>query len=357
MPEAVARNVRFAHPDVVPLDDDSPARRAFAGAGSYLRRAFADEPAGNASGAVLTAVALANGEEGRTTAVRGEGHVAMASVNQEQSDIARLVAASTTGESVGRLWTSSDLRSAIRGQNLDIAYQPVLNLRTGRVVALEAFARWTTPNGSAISPDVFIPMAEESGLIGELGAQILKKATRAAARWQSIAPTGVRVNVSAPEVQAPTFYDDVMRTLAHADLDPRLLGLEMNEPALFNEGTESATTLARLRAAGITLLLDDFGAGYSSLGSAQMIPVIDVLKVDRSLLSGDEGDQQALRNIVDLARARNVEISAEGVENATQHSLVVESGCNYAQGYFFARPILGALVPKMLGSWAPFLPA
>ena len=341
----------------MPLDDDSPARRALAGAGSYLRRAFADEPAGNASGAVLTAVALANGEEGRTTAVRGEGHVVMASVNQEQSDIARLVAASTTGESVGRLWTSSDLRSAIRGQNLDIAYQPVLNLRTGRVVALEAFARWTMPNGSAVSPDVFIPMAEESGLIGELGAQILRKATRAAARWQAIAPTGVRVNVSAPEVQAPTFYDDVMRTLAHADLDPRLLGLEMNEPALFNEGTESATTLARLRAAGITLLLDDFGAGYSSLGSAQMIPVIDVLKVDRSLLSGDEADQQALRNIVDLARARNVEISAEGVENATQHSLVVGSGCNYAQGYFFARPILGALVPKMLGSWAPFLPA
>jgi EAL domain-containing protein (putative c-di-GMP-specific phosphodiesterase class I) len=282
----------------------------------------------------------------------------MSSVNQEQSDIARLVAASTSGHTTGgRLWTSGDLRSAIRGQNLDIAYQPVLNLRTGRVVALEAFARWTTPTGSTVSPDVFIPMAEESGLIGELGAQVLRKATRAAARWQSITPTGVRVNVSAHEVEAPSFYDDVMRTLAHADLDPRLLGLEMDEPALFNEGTASATTLARLRAAGITLLLDDFGAGYSSLGSAQMIPVIDVLKVDRTLLSGEEEDQRALQNIVDLARARNVEVSAEGVENATQHSLVVQSGCSYAQGYFFARPILGALVPKMLGSWAPFLPA
>jgi EAL domain-containing protein (putative c-di-GMP-specific phosphodiesterase class I) len=341
----------------VPLDDDTTARRSAPDARSYLRRAFRDEPAGNASALVSAGVALAPGGEARATAPREEGHVAMSSVNQEQSDIARLVAASTTGESVGRLWTSNDLRSAIRGQNLDIAYQPVLNLRTGRIVALEAFARWTTPTGSAISPDVFIPMAEESGLIGELGAQILRKATRAAARWQSIAPTGVRVNVSAPEVQAASFYDDVMRTLAHADLDPRLLGLEMNEPALFNEGTESATTLARLRAAGITLLLDDFGAGYSSLGSTQMIPVIDVLKVDRSLLSGDEDDQRTLETIVDLARARNVEISAEGVENATQHSLVVGSGCNYAQGYFFARPILGALVPKMLGSWAPFLPA
>ena len=101
----------------------------------------------------------------------------MASVN-EQSDIARLVAASTTGESVGRLWTAGDLRSAIRGQSLDIAYQPVISLRSGKIVALEAFARWTTVRLDGL-PDVFIPMAEESGMIGELGAQILRRATRA----------------------------------------------------------------------------------------------------------------------------------------------------------------------------------
>ena len=279
----------------------------------------------------------------------------MASVN-EQSDIARLVAASTTGESVGRLWTAGDLRSAIRGQSLDIAYQPVISLRSGKIVALEAFARWTTPSGSTVSPDVFIPMAEESGMIGELGAQILRRATRAAARWQSIAPTGVRVNVSAREVEAPGFYDEVMRTLGHADLDPRLLGLEMSEPRLFDEGTDSAHTLTRLRAAGITLLLDDFGAGYSSLGSEQTIPVIDVLKVDRSVVSGDSSER-SVQDVVDLARARNVEVSAEGIENAAQHLRVVDHGCDYAQGYFFARPIAGSLVPKMLGSWAPFLPA
>ena len=337
-------------------DTDNDPRRVLPDARSYLRRAFQDGAARNAHSPVLAGVALTTGG-GVSTGHRGEGHIAMSSVNQEQSDIARLVAASTTGESVGRLWTSHDLRSAIRGQNLDIAYQPVLSLRTGRIVALEAFARWTTPSGSAISPDVFIPMAEESGLIGELGQQILRKATKAAARWQSIAPTAVRVNVSAHEVQAPGFYDAVMRTLAHADLDPRLLGLEMDAPELFSEGTVSATTLARLRAAGVTLLLDDFGAGYSSLGSAEMIPVIDVLKVDRSLLSGEEADQRALQNVVALARSRSIEVSAEGVENAPQHSLVVGSGCTYAQGYFFARPILGALVPKMLGSWAPFLPA
>ena len=157
-------------------------------------------------------------------------------------------------------------------------------------------------------------------------------------------------------MEAPGFYDEVMRTLSHADLDPRLLGLEMDEPGLFADGSRSADNLSRLRAAGVTLLLDDFGAGYSSLGSEQLIPVIDVLKVERAVLAGDAPDE-VLQTVVDLARARNVEVSAEGIENAAQHNLVVHHGCDYAQGYFFARPIAGSLVSKMLGSWAPFLPA
>lgn len=279
----------------------------------------------------------------------------MASVN-EQSDVARLVAASTRGDAIGRLWSAGDLRSAIRGQNLDIAYQPVINLRTGRIVALEAFARWTTASGAAVSPDVFIPMAEESGMIGELGAQILRKATRAAARWQAIAPTALRVNVSAREVDAPGFYTDVMRTLTHADLDPRLLGLEMDEPQLFGAGSRSADNLSRLRAAGVTLLLDDVGAGYSSLGSDGLVPGVDVVKIDRATLSAPDGDD-LIRAAVALARSHGAEVSAEGIEDARQHLMVADHGCDYAQGYFFARPIAGSLVSKMLGSWAPFLPA
>lgn len=279
----------------------------------------------------------------------------MASVN-EHSDVARLVAASTRGDAVGRLWSANDLRSAIRGQNLDIAYQPVISVRTGRIVALEAFARWTTASGATVSPDVFIPMAEESGMIGELGAQILRKAARAAARWQAIAPTALRVNVSAREVDAPGFYDDVMRTLGHADLDPRLLGLELDDPALFADGSRSADSLSRLRAAGVSLLLDDVGAGYRSLGSEQLAPVVDVLKIDRATLSAPDA-ADLVRAAVALARSRDVEVSAEGIEDAQQHLMVVDQGCDYAQGYFFARPIAGSLVTKMLASWAPFLPA
>ena len=371
----IAQNVRLAHSErVTPDTHGSPVPTPGALAqptglpagltppgpsqGSGLRGAVraalgtvGDRTGRNANNSPDAGVAWAVGD-----ARTGRADIAMHSANQEHTDIARLVAESTFGD-VARLKTAGELRSAVRGKGLDIAYQPIVSLATGRIVALEAFARWTTPSGSAVSPDVFIPMAEETGLIGELGAQILRKATRAAVTWQRIAPVGVRVNVSAHEVESPTFYDDVMRALAHVDLDPRLLGIEINEPLLFAEGTASATSLMRLRAAGISLLLDDFGAGYSSLGSSQLIPVIDVLKIDRTFLAEDHQQQEDLRSVVDLAKARNVEVSAEGVENANQHSLVVELGCDYAQGYYFARPIAGPMVPKMLESWAPFLPA
>lgn len=372
----IAWNVRLAHPEGVTFEtfgssspaagSGTPAPEAQTGLhdpgashGAGLRGAVraalgtvTDRTGRNANNSPNAGVAWAVGEHAGT----GEAEVAMHSSHQEQTDIARLVAESTFGD-VARLKTAGELRSAVRGKGLDIAYQPIVSMATGRIVALEAFARWTTPSGSAVSPDVFIPMAEETGLIGELGAQILRKATRAAVTWQRIAPVGVRVNVSTHEVESPSFYDDVMRALAHVDLDPRLLGIEINEPRLFAEDTLSATSLMRLRAAGISLLLDDFGAGYSSLGSSQLIPVIDVLKVDRSFLNAGEGHEEELRRVVDLAKARNVEVSAEGVENANQHNLVVELGCDYAQGYYFARPIAGPMVPKMLESWAPFMPA
>ena len=209
------------------------------------------------------------------------------------------------GEVVGRLNTAGELRSALRGKGLDIAYQPIISLATGRIAALEALARWTTPSGTAVSPDVFIPVAEETGLIGELGSQILKKAARDAATWQSIAPTGVRVNVSA----------------------------------------------------GISLMLDDFGTGYSSLSYLQRFPVVDMLKIDRSFLTDEEKGEAVVQAVIGLGRAFDMKVCAEGVENAAQHSRVVKLGCDFAQGYYFARPIAGEMVPKMLETWAPFLPA
>ena len=301
-------------------------------------------------------VAVTASGAGSTTGILGEADIAMYRAKRDRPGTYRIFDEAMRGEVVGRLNTAGELRSALRGKGLDIAYQPIISLATGRIAALEALARWTTPSGTAVSPDVFIPVAEETGLIGELGSQILKKAARDAATWQSIAPTGVRVNVSAHEIRSRTFYDDVMRTLEFTGLNPALLGLEITESVLVEEGN-AEEVLTRIRNAGISLMLDDFGTGYSSLSYLQRFPVVDMLKIDRSFLTDEEKGEAVVQAVIGLGRAFDMKVCAEGVENAAQHSRVTQLGCDFAQGYYFARPIAGEMVPKMLETWAPFLPA
>jgi diguanylate cyclase (GGDEF)-like protein/PAS domain S-box-containing protein len=302
-------------------------------------------------------VAVAAGGAGSTTGILGEADIAMYRAKRDRPGTYRIFDEAMRGEVVGRLNTAGELRSTLRGKGLDIAYQPIISLATGRIAALEALARWTTPSGTAVSPEVFIPVAEETGLIGELGSQILRKAARDAATWQGIAPTGVRVNVSGHEIRSRTFYDDVMRTLEFAELDPALLGLELTESVLVEEGHGTEAVLTRLRDAGVTLMLDDFGTGYSSLSYLQRFPVVDMLKIDRSFLTDERKGEAVIQAVIGLGRAFDMKVCAEGVENAAQHGRVAALGCDHAQGYYFARPIAGAMVPKMLETWAPFMPA
>lgn len=254
--------------------------------------------------------------------------------------------------------TLGELQSTLRARGLNIAYQPIVDLATGSIVAMEALARWTTPSGNAVAPAVFIPMAEETGLIGELGAQILTMAVRDAANWQSIGRTGVRVNISAHELRSPTFYEDVMRTVDKVALDPRLLSLEIAETVLLaDEDASAQATLGRLRLAGVSLMLDDLGDGYSPLTYLEDFPLVEMLKVDRSLVSDESYEgQAALQRVVELASTYNLRICAEGVENAGQHARVVDTGAHVAQGYYFARPTSRDMVPKMMRAWTPFLP-
>ncbi|MGA9749544.1 MAG: EAL domain-containing protein [Nocardioides sp.] len=260
-------------------------------------------------------------------------------------------------EVVGRLSTAGALRNALRGHGLNIAYQPIVSLTTGRIAALEAFARWTTSSGNTVSPDVFIPVAEENGLIVELGSQILAMAARDAATWQSIAPTGLRVNVSVHELHSSTFYDDVMRRITRAGLDPALLGLEVTESILAQEGLGTHQVLARLRSTGISVMLDDFGArtGADGPGTLSDIPPVDMLKLDREFLD-DPSREADVASVVQLSRDMGLKVCAEGVEHAIAHKRAAALRCDYAQGFYFARPIAGEMVPKMLQSWAPFLP-
>ena len=240
-------------------------------------------------------------------------------------------------EVVGRLSTAGALRSALRGHGLNIAYQPIVSLATGRIAALEAFARWTTSTGTAVSPEVFIPVAEENGLIVELGSQILAMAARDAASWQQIAPTGLRVNVSVHELRSHNFYDDVMRKLNRAGLDPALLGLEVTESVLATEGEPTRDVLARLRGTGISVMLDDFGADAGQ-GRLAHIPPVDMLKLDRSFISDLDREDEVVE-VISTGRAMGLKVCAEGVENAPQHQRAAALGCDYAQGYYFSPPV------------------
>ena len=274
----------------------------------------------------------------------GEADIGMFGAKQDEAAPSVVDDAHVRAEVVGRLSTAGALRSALRGHGLNIAYQPIVSLATGRIAALEAFARWTTSTGTAVSPEVFIPV----------GSQILAMAARDAASWQQIAPTGLRVNVSVHELRSHNFYDDVMRKLNRAGLDPALLGLEVTESVLATEGTPTRDVLARLRGTGISVMLDDFGADTSEGRLAHIRPV-DLLKLDRSFISDLDREDEVVE-VISQGRAMGLKVCAEGVENAPQHQRAAALGCDYAQGYYFARPIAGDMVPKMLQTWAPFLP-
>jgi EAL domain-containing protein (putative c-di-GMP-specific phosphodiesterase class I) len=290
---------------------------------------------------------------GEHTLDLGEADIAMFGAKEDVA-VSSVVDAHVRAEVVGRLSTAGALRSALRGHGLNIAYQPIVSLATGRIAALEAFARWTTSTGTSVSPEVFIPVAEENGLIVELGSQILAMAARDAATWQQIAPTGLRVNVSVHELRSHNFYDDVMRKLHRAGLDPALLGLEVTESVLAQEGAPTRDVLARLRGTGISVMLDDFG-GDDAGGRLAHIPPVDMLKLDRSFISDLDREDEVV-DVIREGRAMGLKVCAEGVENAPQHKRAAALGCDYAQGYYFARPIAGDMVPKMLQTWAPFLP-
>jgi EAL domain-containing protein (putative c-di-GMP-specific phosphodiesterase class I) len=216
---------------------------------------------------------------------------------------------------------------------------------------MEALARWTDASGERVPPDVFIPVAEETGLIGELGAVILRGAVRRAVSWQRVGAVGVRVNASAHELRSHTYVDQVLSTLEQEGLDPRLLGLEITESIFVDDDKTTQDTLARLRDAGVSLLIDDFGTGYSSLSYLQRFPVVDVLKIDRSFLGEGTRGEAVVQAVVGLGAAFDLQVCAEGVETPEQHRRVTELGCDFAQGYLLARPVPGDRTLELLETW------
>jgi diguanylate cyclase (GGDEF)-like protein len=238
------------------------------------------------------------------------------------------------------------LRKALGNGELRLHYQPQIDLASGRVVGAEALLRWAHPTLGMVAPARFIPLAERSGFIAELGRWVLLEACRQARQWQQdgLAPLAVAVNLSPVQFRRDEVERDVTGALASTGLAPQLLELELTESVLFDESDNLGAIFGRLRALGVRLAIDDFGTGYSNLGYLKRFAV-QRLKIDRSFvrrLSVDAHDESIVRAIIDVAHNLGLATVAEGVEDEATLARLVQMGCEFAQGYLWAPALPSA---------------
>jgi diguanylate cyclase len=240
-----------------------------------------------------------------------------------------------------------DLRVAVEDERLSLVYQPLHDLATGEVRKFEALLRWSHPTWGHVSPAEFVPLAEQSGLIVQLGSWVLDQACREAKAWQRLSPRRIQVcvNVSPLQFAQPGFYDSVVAALERNDLMPDAVELELTEGIVLHGVGHVTSTLDRLRRLGVGLAIDDFGTGYSSLAYLRDLP-IDTIKIDRSFVkdlgSPRKGPQFALalvEAITGIAGYLDLAVVAEGIETQAQCDLLRSLGCSLGQGYHFARPM------------------
>jgi EAL domain-containing protein (putative c-di-GMP-specific phosphodiesterase class I) len=241
-------------------------------------------------------------------------------------------------EVVARAQLQGELRDGIAHDELVLHYQPTVVLGTGEVIGVEALVRWNHPTEGLLFPDTFIPLAEESGLVSDLGRWVLREACRQGREWNEDAPLTVAVNVSARQLDDEGFVDEVVSVLDETGMPPTRLVLELTETILMLDVDRVVPVLDALRAHGIRLAIDDFGTGYSSLSYLRHFPV-DILKIDRSFVAELPAGEASLAATIQLGQTMHLEVIAEGIEEAVQADALAELDCQLGQGYFYARPL------------------
>jgi diguanylate cyclase (GGDEF)-like protein/PAS domain S-box-containing protein len=262
-----------------------------------------------------------------------------------------------------QLEIENDLRRAVERGEISVHYQPILSVKSGAVAGFEALARWQRQGRGFVPPTDFVRIAEEAGLIGSLGAWVLREACRQIHDWQSglgsqRPPLRLSVNLSARQFAEPDLVAQVTRSVRECGLAPGSLTLEITESVLMEEPEAAAATLAELRRQQIGVCIDDFGTGYSSLSYLLRFPA-QTLKIDRSFvgeLSGDKRHSEMVRTIVVLARNLGMDVIAEGVETEEQLARLVALDCDYVQGYLISRPLDAEAAEKLLRGAAPLRP-
>ncbi len=236
-----------------------------------------------------------------------------------------------------------DLRLALDEEQLCLFYQPQVDLKTGQLIGVEALVRWHHPQQGLVPPDDFIPLAEETGLIGPIGEWVLREACHQQVRWQQQGYPALRmaVNISGRQLKQPDFCETVDLILTETGIDPEFLELEITESIIMRDVKSTITILSDLRMRGIRLAIDDFGTGYSSLSYLNRFPV-DQLKIDHSFVFrlGDDKEPVVIVDaVIALGRSMNLEAIAEGIESQQQMEILASRGCHLGQGYLFSRPI------------------
>ena len=338
---------------------------------AVLVRGVTDETQALAVGQRFVRAAVTGGEGGWHATVGASAGVRLVSGDSPSSVLvdadAALYAAKDAGRGRTVLWQPqlreraldqdalvSDLRVALAEDDLHLVFQPVVDIRSRRVVAVEALARWRHPERGDVPPTVFVEAAERAGAVAELTRWALRTACRHAADWPDSLAVGL--NISAAQLNDAGVVDDVRAALREAGMRPERIVLEVTETFAVQDLPRARDTLQQLSDLGVLLALDDFGTGYSSLTHAQSLP-FDMLKIDRSFVAaaatGDRGARATIAAVTALARQLSVEVVAEGVEDLRQLAELLALGCAQAQGYAIARPLsagqVGAAVAD--GPW------
>jgi EAL domain-containing protein (putative c-di-GMP-specific phosphodiesterase class I) len=259
--------------------------------------------------------------------------------------------ASMQRQTIERQQLEQDLRQALQRDELELYYQPVIDARSNKVCSLEALLRWNHPKKGSVSPEVFVPLAEDCGLIGPIGEWVVRNACRQLSRWQRYGcdRLSVAINLSSRQRELGLETEFLQQVLAETGVEAACVTLEITEGLLMRDTDESVEWLTRIKALGVKLSVDDFGTGYSSLSYLKRFPV-DVLKIDRSFVNDlphDNDSVSLVKTIIGMAHSLNLGLVAEGVETEEQMAFLTEQGCNLLQGYYFAKP----MSVKRLDSW------
>ncbi|MBV9787578.1 MAG: EAL domain-containing protein [Chloroflexi bacterium] len=307
---------------------------------------------------VSIGIALNSAEQSRPDDLVRSADLAMYRAKAQGKSQHALFDPNMNARAMERLALETDLRHATERNEFTVVYQPVVDLVTGKTCEVEALVRWDHPRRGRVAPGEFIPLAEETGLIVQIGQLVLEQACRQIRDWHLLYPSDeplvLCVNLSARQFQHPHLVESIAATLARTDLDPRYLKLEITETMMMQDGEHNAAVMRDLKRLGIQLAIDDFGTGYCSLGYLKCFPV-DTLKIDRSFIAGlgsSAEDTAIVRAVIAFAKALNLSVTGEGIETLAQLNQLKALECTRGQGYYFGRPLSGDVVTALLESEA-----